>query len=531
MPHLLHHLQLICRVNPSKDLASLRKKLQQAGFRLEVSVLESPELCTPEWAKEHLGAGIKGVILLEEEANYVRSVRERLLALGPAFRFVPVFYGYSTSKQLVDLEKSPSPRLSDFFALTANASHLRLRLNLRIAEATEKATVHRTAQEQSSKLAALDTALKQREEFLSMCSHDLRSPLALIQTCLSMVLKSPESMAALSPMFGELLTRAHRQSGHALTLVKDLLDVTALEQGLKPHYQVLRLHDLLNEFFVDYRLQAQQKAVDFHYSNPVQDWKVLADSDRIRQLLQNLFSNALKFSQPGKNIYLNVAPFQGRRSHDPSYPMIVISLKDEGKGIPHAEMVKIFDRFVQLKEQSREGGRGLGLTVAKQISTLHDGNIWVESEEGKGSTFFVLFPHTLSRTAVRERSAIRRILVAEPSTERRKAIFGKLIDWGYQVDFAVDGVEAITLAHHLGPDAILLTPELGKIGAAEVSNLLKSEADLKDIPVILAAFGSKHQNQRNETVLADAVLPMPFNEKDWETVLARCQKVPFRKAA
>lgn len=71
--------------------------------------------------------------------------------------------------------------------------------------------------------------------------------------------------------------------------------------------------------------------------------------------------------------------------------MLVVSIRDEGRGIPQKELQKIFDRFTQIKEQSRSDGRGLGLTVAKQISTLHDGNIWVESEEGKGSTFLYYF--------------------------------------------------------------------------------------------------------------------------------------------
>lgn len=335
-----------------------------------------------------------------------------------------------------------------------------------------------------------------------------------------MILKSPEAMAAINPMFGELLTRAHRQSGHALTLVKDLLDVTAFDQGLRPQYQILRLHDLLSEFVGDYQLQAAQKDVAFRYFNPIQDWKVLADSDRIRQLLQNLFANALKFSEPGKNIYLNVAPFQGRRSHDPDYPMIVISLKDEGKGIPPAEMRKIFDRFVQLKEQSREGGRGLGLTVAKQISTLHDGNIWVESEQGKGATFYVLFPHALSRIGIETKpNPMRRVLVAEASEERRKSLFGKLTQWGYHVDFATDGVEAITLTHHLRPDVVVLTAELGKINTADVANFLKAETELRDIPVLLATPNLK-QNQRNETILANGTLPLPFTQSDWEDALS-----------
>jgi signal transduction histidine kinase len=437
------------------------------------------------------------------------------------FRFLPVYYGYSQSGNLSGVEKLP---LIDFFALSDSAESLRLKFHFRHLDALEKETLARESQDQAVRLATLDTTLKQREEFLGVCAHDLRSPLALIQTCLSLVMQSPETMARLNPPFAELLSRAHRQSGQALGLVKDLLDVAAFEQGLKPHYQVLSLHDLLKEFVSDYQLQAQQKAIHLHYFNSVPQWRVLADSDRIRQLLQNLFTNALKFSEAGKNIYLHVTPFQGRRRNDPVHPMVIISLKDEGKGIPSAEIQNIFDRFVQLKEHSREGGRGLGLTVAKQISTLHDGNIWVESEEGKGATFFVLFPHAISRSIpVRLSSPIKKILVAEPSQERRKNLLSKFTAWGYEVDFALDGVEAITLTHHLAPDAVVLAPELKKIGTAEVTHLLKSDPHLRGLPVLLMTSNNGPQPKLQESVLADAIVPATFSESQWREALARCQ--------
>lgn len=203
--------------------------------------------------------------------------------------------------------------------------------------------------------------------------------------------------------------------------------------------------------------------------------------------------------------------------------MIVISLKDEGKGIPQSELQKIFDRFVQVKEHSREGGRGLGLTVAKQISTLHDGNIWVESEEGKGSTFFVLFPHAISRSNCPPKvSEPRRLLVAEPSLEKRAEIFGRLTEWGYQVDFAADGVETVTLLFHHWPDALILTPELPKLGAAEVAGLVKAHSESSSIPILLATARNGLQTKRFETILADAVIPTPFSQAEWNQAIRSC---------
>lgn len=395
---------------------------------------------------------------------------------------------------------------------------------LRIAQGISAA---KARLDERSHFAKQDTALKQREEFLGVCAHDLRSPIALIQTCLSMVLKSNGLKKQMDSNLSELLVRAHRQSGHALTLVRDLLDVMALEQGLKPHYEILNLNTILNEFYQDYKLQADQKNVKFHYHNPIPHWHVLADSERIGQLVQNLFTNALKFTEPGLSIYLNVAPFQGRRKNDPPYPMVVISLKDEGKGIPQSELKKIFDRFVQIKENGREGGRGLGLSVAKQISTLHDGNIWVESEPGKGSTFFVLFPHTLANFGTAPGSDnSRKVLVAAPASPQREKTAQKLIGGGYQVDFAEDGIEAVTHFYYQRPAALILCPELSKLTATEVTCLLRSDPENDSVPLLLHSNVSKFP----AALLADGILPIQFSLSDFESAVQRVKGRPLKAA-
>jgi signal transduction histidine kinase len=520
-------LCVVGHAKPAKGLASLREKFHEAGYEWVAAPLKALNDLNTEWVVSYCKVPVTGLLFVDEPIEFVRGVVEGLAAMGSAARFLPVYYVHTSAE--LEPQWSQVAGISDFFCARDSAPSLALRLALREREAGERAAIARMAQEQTAQIAKIDTAIKQREEFLGVCAHDLRSPLALIQTCLSMVMKSQEA-SVLAPMYGELLKRAHRQSGYALTLVKDLLDVTALEQGLKPHYQVLKLHDLLAAFFQDYSLQAQQKKVQFHYNNPVQDWRVLADSERIQQLLQNLFTNALKFTEAGKNIFLNVEPFMGRRKGDPPYPMVIISLKDEGKGIPHSELQKIFDRFVQIKEASREGGRGLGLTVAKQISTLHDGNIWVESKEGQGSTFFVLFPHTLSNIPTHEIPAVpKRILVAEPSEQKRKDVFGKLKEWGYEVYFAKDGVEAVTYFYHLCPDALVLSPDLAKIPTPEVANLLKTDSTTHRIPVLLAA-GPAANPQRFDSILTDGTLPMPFTRAQWDQVLERFLAA-VRKAA
>ncbi len=407
--------------------------------------------------------------------------------------------------------EAPAQGWDDFFVSEEPVERVAERLRLRIRG-----------------FAKHETTVKQREEFLGVCAHDLRSPLGLIQTSLSLAM----SGGKLTEMQTELITRARRQAGQAITLVNDLLDVMALEQGLKPQYQVMDLNQVLEEFYRDYRVQAEQKKINFHYKNEVPEWKILADADRIRQLLQNLFANALKFTEAGKNIYLSVSSFQGRRQADPPYPMVIVSLKDEGKGIPSTETQKIFDRFTQLKQGGRAEGRGLGLSVAKQISNLHDGNIWVQSEEGVGSTFKVLFPHVLSSGG---KSTARQVLIAEPNAPKREHFFSSLEKWGYEVVYARDGIEALTLSHYLQPSLIVLTPQLSKLPESEVVNILKNEVATSAIPVLFAADTEELTQFKGQVSLFDETLRLPFTEEGFQSTLkslkGRSPALALKKAA
>jgi signal transduction histidine kinase len=502
-------------------------KLENQGLAVTSLALSVP-FEIPKDLESKLGTSLSLIFILGAvDAMTVKAIGEKIRSLSGAFKFVPL---------CLITDETPSEGLEhidDIFEKNEPVARLKSRLELRLAQAKHHAETWQKSREVTADLAKKETALKQREEFLGVCAHDLRSPLGLVQSSIGLLLNSAEHARSLTPFQKELLARAERQSRQAIALVKDLLDLTSFEQGLKPHYQLLNLDKFLEEFYQDYAFQAKQKGVQFHYDNAIRDWRVLGDSERVRQLLQNLFSNALKFTEPGKNIYLEAISFQGRRKTDPAYPMIMISLRDEGPGIPKDEIQKIFDRFNQIKEYSRNEGRGLGLTVARQISQLHDGNVWAESEHGKGSTFRVLFPHVISRTAAAPiKNPPKRILIVEPNNTVRQNQYQKLRDWGYELVFAKDGVEAITFAFHEWADLIILAPELSKISTQEVTKMLKSDAIGGKIPLLLAVPADKKSGL--DTYVVDAHLHLPLTQKSWETAmenLAHSAATPKKKAA
>ncbi len=438
------------------------------------------------------------------------------------------------------LEKMPELGFNDFFEESIRPHELALRLRLRGHEAEERRKQDDVIREQMTRIAKNETIVKQREEFLGVCAHDLRSPLGLIQSSASMILNAHSGKHTLSANHHELLTRIKRQAVQGIKLVNDLLDVMSFEQGFLPQYQMVAVNDFLKDFHKDHSQQANEKKVLFKYENEIPQWKVLADSDRIRQLLQNLFSNALKFTDAGKHIFLQVTSFQGRRKTDPPYPMVIITLKDQGKGIPPREMQRLFDRFSQIRDHSSPEGRGLGLTVAKQISQLHDGNVWVESEEGKGSTFHLLLPHAISRTSAltAEQKKTRTkpcLVVVEPAFERREIFYQCMERWGAEIIFARDGVEGLALIFHHMPDAIILTPDMRKMPVDDVMKVIKHEKLTQTMPVFLATTDTDEIKDKFDTHHFDRILKLPLEQSDFETTMKSIGKsiisIDIKKAA
>ncbi len=429
-----------------------------------------------------------------------------------SLRFSPLIWVYESFDPNLS-QRVAQIGVDELLSLKTPVEEAIARINLRVQQAETFVLLQKRLDEVLRRSGASETALQQREEFLSVCAHDLRSPIGLIQSSLGMLLSGSDARN-LPPLAKELLERSQRQAGNALRLVSDLLDVMSFEQGLKPQYELFTLDSFLQEFYQDYQAQAKEKGISFHYQNPISDWQVLADKDRILQLLQNLLGNALKFTESGKNVYLTVHSFTGRRKSDPPYPMVILSFKDEGKGIPHKERERIFDRFSQIKDYSRAGGRGLGLTVAKQISTLHAGNLWVESEPGKGSTFHVLLPHVVSRSAVttvpHASPNAKKLLVVEPIEAKKKKNFETLSHAPYAVTFVRDGVEAVAMAFHLQPDIILLRHDMHKMPEGDVARIIKTNPLTSHAKVFLGLEeGESPQRIQVDESYIEGILPVP----------------------
>lgn len=236
-----------------------------------------------------------------------------------------------------------------------------------------------------------------KKEFVATVSHELRTPLTSIRG--SLTLLSVGALGALPEQAQKVVSIAERNTLRLIGLINDILDIEKLESGkLDMVFVNTGLQDILDrsEQAVAAFAQADNISIDIRRSDKI----VYADADRIVQVLVNLLSNAIKFSPPGGFVEVFT---------EETFGFITVKVVDKGRGVPEAFKKLLFQRFQQVEasDSKKKGGTGLGLAICKGIIEQHGGHIGVDSEEGKGSTFWFKIPamHTDSTLVVNVQEA------------------------------------------------------------------------------------------------------------------------------
>lgn len=268
-----------------------------------------------------------------------------------------------------------------------------------------------------------------KQEFLSTVSHELRTPLTSIRGSLGLL--SSGAVGALSSEVIDVVGIAERNAVRLIALINDLLDLDRLETGrIELQIGLVSIELVLHRALDSVATFAQHQGITIEV--PAVCGTMRADADRIVQVLVNLLSNAAKFSTPASIVTISV-------EHNADW--VEFNVTDHGRGVPAAHRSAIFDRFRQIEtSDSREkGGTGLGLAICKSIIEQHGGTIGVESEEGRGSTFWFRVPAATRRIAPR---LGRAILVCDDNSERRCSIEHVISNAGYTVVTVADAEEA-----------------------------------------------------------------------------------------
>ncbi len=240
--------------------------------------------------------------------------------------------------------------------------------------------------ELNKKNAQLDQLNKLKNQFIGMAAHDLRNPIASIIMFTELVLESETGEYNVSDNLRKIVTVIKTSSEYMLRLLEELLDMVKIESGkLQLNYERVQPVEFLKQSIIINSMLAEKKDIRLILEIPQPLPEADLDPVKIEQVLNNLISNAIKYSN--RNSTITVSAFSSDRQ-------LIISVKDEGCGIPESAFPHLFTPFSGIGAEGTEGEKstGLGLSIVKSIVSGHMGRIWVESEVGKGSTFHFSIP-------------------------------------------------------------------------------------------------------------------------------------------
>ena len=225
---------------------------------------------------------------------------------------------------------------------------------------------------------------KIKSEFISVVSHELRTPLAIIEQLVMLV--HDQTVGAVNDKQKEALKRAKDNIDRLKNLVDDLLDISRIEnERFKLRSYLVNLNDLIKDSAAFFKKMAQEKGVSLNYYLPEKQINLFIDAERANQILSNLIDNAIKFTEQGGRIKIEVKTLENK---------IRVGVIDTGIGIAKSDIPRLFNKFEQVSKiaGAERKGMGLGLFIVKELVEKHGGQVWVESKLGVGSKFYFTLP-------------------------------------------------------------------------------------------------------------------------------------------
>ncbi len=404
---------------------------------------------------------------------------------------------------------------------------------------------------QNKELTHLDVA---KMRFFANVSHELRTPLTLILGPLNAMLKNDSLNNA-------ALTHAHlaqTNAQHLLKLVNEILDLSKLESGkMKILETTVRFQPFIRRLVSAFESHAEYLGVHYRLEyNAAERLRLDLDAEKMTQVVNNLLSNALKFTPRGGSVSVKIEDLSN---------VLRLTVSDTGRGIHPDDLPNVFERFYQTNQADAaiEGGTGIGLALCRELADIMGGRIWVESEWGKGSTFFVEFPkkevfgvgndasgignveeNEIRKTAIAPRfknmpntvagATTGTILVVEDNRDLRTYVADILRGANHQVLETENGREALDLLQDLSaknqmPQLILSDIMMPVMDGFQLLKVLKDTPVFQQIPVVmLTARADIREKLTALRIGVDDYLLKPFDE---EELLVRIENLLKNQAA
>ncbi|MBT6149138.1 MAG: response regulator, partial [Gemmatimonadetes bacterium] len=371
-----------------------------------------------------------------------------------------------------------------------------------------------------------DAANQSKSEFLANMSHEIRTPM-------NAVLGFSEILRGLvtDPTHRQYLDSVRSAGRSLLGLINDILDLSKVEAGkLELEYQPVIAPAVFNDMDPVFSGKVTEKSITFNVDvDPKLPKVLILDETRLRQVLINLIGNAVKFTEDGGvTLSARVEEARGDRID------LLASVTDTGVGIPADQQDKIFGAFEQTSGQSytKFGGTGLGLAITKQLVELMNGELWVESVLGEGSTFHlrlrdveIASEEVLNAADGTEVEGVSfepaTVIVADDIQANRQLVTAYLEPAGLTTLEAANGEEAVTFAQQQHPALIIMDVRMPVLDGYEATRMLRAREDTKDIPIIILTASVMTEDEGPIREISDAYLKKPVTKAELVTELMR----------
>ena len=300
------------------------------------------------------------------------------LKADPRFEDVPIIF-VSAADEIVDKVRAFDVGGVDYVTKPFHEDEVLARIRTHLELRQKKLELENLREQDRLYFETLTTI---KDDFMSSASHDLKTPLTSIQMAAYMLRR----FGADNPdRFEQYLTNIENSVEQMTTLITNLLDLAKLETGRAIDRQPVPFTPFLQEIVDGFDLIAQEKQMEIHFHASDTAITVNCDAVQVRRVMNNLISNAIKYSPPERQIDIEV------QKQDEE---VVVAVTDQGFGIPAEDIPKLFTRFFRVDQDAHSAaeGSGLGLAIVKTVIEQHGGQVWVESELDQGSTFFFCLP-------------------------------------------------------------------------------------------------------------------------------------------